>query len=225
MPLSGQRYYDDNGWVALAALQDHRITGSRQSLALAERLARFLGTGRRRGGGFRWVEGGEALHACSTGAAALVLSMLGRDVEEDLWFLAGLRREDGVVADHLRADGSRDEAAFSYNQGLFIALAHQTGNRRLLAEAVQAGAAYYTADRLWRQPVAFNAIYARCLARADAPLGAVAEYADRLWSQGRDADGWFTRAGRYDQGRLLDTAGAAQLFVIVDEPERAGQIV
>lgn len=214
-PLRGKRYYDDNAWMALASLQHYRVTGNLRSLSRAQWIAGFLGEGTR-DGGCRWVEGGDTVNACSTGAAALVACELGRDAGRSLRALAEMRRADGVVGDHLRADGTFDEAAFSYNQGLLIGLAARCGERRLLADAIDAGSAYYTPDRLWQQPVAFNAIYARGLVRAGAPLRRIADYADELWQRGRDGGGWFTAAGRYDDGKVLDTAAAAQLLAIVD---------
>jgi hypothetical protein len=220
LPLRGSRYYDDNAWVGLALL----AVGER---AAAARTAAWIAGGQDPGsGGIRWVEGGAALHACSTGAAALLALELGRDAPRGLDppaaldFLAGLRRADGVVADHRRADGSVDEAAFCTNQGLLVALAHACGAAGIADEAAAAGEAWFTVERLWQQPVSFAAIYARCLLGAGRAGPHLREYAERLWDQGRDPAGWFTAAGRYDAGRVLDGAGAVQLYALLESAAR-----
>ena len=60
----------------------------------------------------------------------------------------------------------------------------------------------------------FNAIYAKARMRiGESPQ--IREYADRLEEQGRDEHGWFTAAGRYDAGSVLDTAGALQIFTLL----------
>lgn len=214
-PGRGKRYYGDNAWMALASLQHYQLTGDLRALSRAQWVERFLRTGAV-DGGCKWVEGGDTVNACSTGSVGLVASALGRDAAPQLRALAELRRGDGVVADHRRADGSIEPAAFSYNQGLLIGLAHRCGEKRLLAEAVDAGAGYYTDERLWEQPVAFNAVYARGLASAGASMRRIASYADALWELGRDERGWFTGAGRYDEGKVLDTAAATQIFRLLE---------
>lgn len=219
-PGRGRRYYGDNAWMALASLQHFSLTGDLRSLSRAQRIEHFLLTGAV-DAGVRCVEGGDTVNACATGSVGLVGAILGRDASPQLRVLAQMRRSDGVVSDHRRADGSLDTAAFSHNQGLLIALAQRAGDRRLLAEAVDAGSAYFTPQRLWEQPVAFNAIYARGLAGAGAPLQRIESYADALWEQGRDDGGWFTGAGRYDQGRVLDTAAAVAIFRLLEGVESA----
>ena len=143
--------------------------------------------------------------------------MLGGDIRASLDFLAELRNSDGLVQDHVRADGSIDAGVFSSNQGLLIAAAYRAGNAVLAREASDAGAEYFTAERLWKQPVSFNAVYAKAqmvVGRAHA----VREYAVMLDAEGRDHGGWFTLAGRYDDGSVLDTAGALQLFLLLEFP-------
>lgn len=169
LPLRGSRFYDDNAWVGLALLAG----GDR---AAAARTAAWIVEGQDPvSGGIRWVEGGAALHACSTGAAALLALELWRDAPRGLDplaaldFLTGLRRADGV---------------------------------------------------LWQQPVSFAAIYARCLLGAGRAGPHLREYAERLWDQGRDPAGWFTAAGRYDAGRVLDGAGAVQLYALLESGAR-----
>lgn len=214
----GHRYYDDNAWLGLAFLQRHAFSGGGASRQQARDIDDFVRSGLDTAtGGIRWVEEGSTYNACSTGAGALLHAGLGGDVRASLAFLSELRDADGLVRDHVRADGSIDPVIHSYNQGLLIAAAYRAGDAALALEASEAGAAYFTAERLWAQPVCFNAIYAKAQLRLGRVCG-IREYADRLQEHGRDAAGWFTRGGRYDDGAVLDTAGAVQILTLLAFP-------
>ena len=221
----GRRYFDDNAWLGLAFLQRHAFTAGRASRQRAGDIDHFVQTGRDPDtGGIRWVEEGETINACSTGAGALLHAALGGDVTDSLRFLSGLRNAEGLVQDHIRADGSTDPAIFSYNQGLLIAVAYQAGDAVLAREASEAGEAFFTPAALWRQPVSFNAIYIKAQLRIGRSTH-IREYADMLDENGRDRDGWFTQAGRYDDGCLLDTAGALQIFTLLEFPHLVDRVV
>lgn len=216
-PVTGTRYYDDNAWLGLAFLQHSRLTSTKSSYRAAKRLDAFVHTGfdpvR---GGVLWVEGGSTVNACSTGSAAVLGAGLGRDVSGHVDLMARLRDDRGLVRDHIRADGSIDGRVFTYNQGLLVAAALDTGAGELAEEAATAAVRGFGDDDWWRQPLAFNAILAKALWRADVGRAVVAAYAERLWREGRDERGWFTRAGRYDSGFVLDAAAALQVFAVVD---------
>jgi hypothetical protein len=173
------------------------------------------------------VEGGEALHACSTGSTGLValrlaphagpaerapMLELARGCSS---FLEALVDADGMVADHRRPDGSIDPGVYTYNQGLLVGLLTGLGRAEdalALARRVQV---VFDDGRLWSHPPAFDAILVRELLRLD-PLrpGAglrswCAAYLERVWTQARDpGTGLFTRGGigRYDAGVVLDHA-------------------
>lgn len=221
----GVRYYDDNAWLGLAFLQRHAFSGGQASRQQAARIDEFVQSGLDHDtGGIRWVEEGSTHNACSTGAGALLHAELGGDVRASLDFLAALRDSDGLVRDHVRADGGIEPTIHSYNQGLLIAAAYRAGDAVLALEASEAGAAYFTAERLWTQPVCFNAIYVKAqlrLGRADG----IRDYAERLQEQGCDSDGWFTGAGRYDDGVVLDTAGALQILTLLAFPHLVARVV
>ncbi len=218
----GRRYYDDNAWVGLAFLQRHLISAGGYSRHRAKELDAFVQSGREPGGGIRWVEGGDTLNACSTGAGALLHTVLGGDVRESLRFLADLRNSDGLVRDHVRADGTVEPSIYCYNQGLLIAAASQAQQHDLARAASEAGEAHFTVDRLWQQPLAFVAIYAKAQLRLGV-TATIETYAERLHTRGRDDQGWFTRAGRYDDGRVLDAAAALQILTLLDFPQLAAR--
>lgn len=220
----GKRYYDDNAWVGLAFLQRHLISAGGFSRRRAQDIDAFVQSGLDDSGAIRWVEGGTTLNACSTGAGALLHAGLGGDIEASLRFLRELRDSDGLVRDHVRDDGSIEPSVWSYNQGLLIAAALQADDKALAHEASEAGRSHFTADRLWEQPVAFNAMYAKAQLRIGAGTEVV-EYADRLHDQGRDDHGWFTNAGRYDDGHVLDAAAALQIFTLLEFPHLVSHTV
>ncbi|HET7900288.1 MAG TPA: hypothetical protein VFL59_03810, partial [Candidatus Nanopelagicales bacterium] len=211
-PRMRTRYYDDDAWVALAALD----AGDR---ALAARVLEFLRTGVRDGGGVLWVEGGATLNACSTGATGLVAARLhGPDdpvAHGAADFLLRLRDGDGLVADHVRADGSVDGRVFAYNQGLLVALLHAVGRTDEALDHARRTAAAFDRDRLWSHPAVFVGILLREVVvllrdRPDTDLSAyVDDYLDRVWHESRTASGLLVGGGigRYDSGTLLDHAG------------------
>jgi hypothetical protein len=221
----GTRYYDDNAWLGLAFLQRYAFSRGPASHRRARDIDEFVQSGRdKESGAIAWVEGGSTLNACSTGAGALLHAELGGDVAASLAFLGSLRNSDGLVQDHVREDGSIEPSVYSYNQGLLIAASYSAGDAVLAREASEAGCAYYTAERMWEQPVCFNAVYAK----AQLKLGRseqIREYADMLADNGRDPDGWFTEAGRYDDGAVIDTAGALQIFTLLQFPHLVDRTV
>ena len=217
-PVRGDRYYDDNAWVALALMQHQAFSADDTWRERAAGIEKFIETGfDPQTGAIRWVEDGDTLNACSTGAAALLRILLDKPIDAELDFLASLRNSEGLVRDHVRADGTIEPSVYSYNQGLLLAAAMRAGHRQLADEAAAAGAAFFTVERLWDQPVCFNAVYVKAQLRHGQDDN-VRRYAQRLADQGPDDRGWFTQAGRYDDGKVLDTAGALQILTLVAFP-------
>lgn len=195
-PGDGERYYDDNAWLALALL-DAAEVGVAGGVELARRLLGFLREGER-DGGIYWVERPrQARHTCSTGPAAEIGFRLAAadtqgpedtaraDAEREfaeaaMAFLAReLRGPGGLYADHVKDDGAVEPTIWSYNQGTPVGagvLWHRlTGDREPLdmaRETASAAVAYFgEEDRLWQQPPAFNAIFLRNLLLLDEAAG------------------------------------------------------
>lgn len=217
-PRLTTRYYDDDAWIALAALAD----GSEARRDLAARVLRFLRTGVRDDGGVLWVEGGATRNACSTGGVGLVAARLpdepgSREIALGaLDFLLRLRDDDGLVADHVRADGSVDPRVFTYNQGLLVGLLHELGRTDEALDHARRTAAAFEVERLWLHPPAFTGVLVRELVpvlreRPDPALSAYVEaYLQRALDHARDPRTGLLVAGgigRYDDGVLLDHAG------------------
>lgn len=232
VPWVGQRYYDDNAWIGLACSQAALLSDGPVAAAWSRRAARslsFVSQGLRSGGGVLWVEGGENLHACSTGSAGALAAAVGRvspwqgawrqTVEQTVGFLErSLLRGDGLVADHISPDGRRDEGTYTYNQGLLVQLRLATGDTAGAAAAAAATLGAFPPERMDSHPAAFNAIFFRALLRLWAETGdrrwrlETLDYLQRCWTTGRDERGLFTRVGRYDAGVVLDHAALVGLM-------------
>lgn len=251
-PGDRERYFDDNAWLGLWAVQRHLQTGDPAALAEAEQVGAFVAGGQAADGGVRWVDRVDSpRNTCATAPFAALALRLVRISGDDRWrppadaaldFLDRvLRTADGLYLDHIDPTGRIDPAVWSYNQGTPVGALVQrhrlTGDRAALAAAVEtaeAALAHFAADdRLWAQPPAFNAIFLRNLVQLDAvhPLPAVwttlTDYLERVWSTARDpATGLLFGAGigRYEQSGI-DQAALVQLFAIEAAGRAAGSIV
>ena len=223
-PRGKRRYYDDNAWIGLALIAHGEVDAGQRVLDLLQEGCEEQADGSI---GVRWVEGGMALHACSTGSTGLVASRLSAAVAQErraqllemsrrcTAFLEGLVDEDGLVADHRRPDGSVDPSVYTYNQGLLVGLLNDLGridDAVALARRVQVA---FDSERLWSHPPAFDAILVRELLRLDGVRPDVglrawcSAYLARAWTEARDpSTGLFTNGGigRYDSGVVLDHA-------------------
>lgn len=247
-PHERMRYYDDNAWIGLDFAQWHAQHTRGADLVAARRLLAFTADGEHGDGGVHWREGrGESRNTCSTAPAMqLALRLHAVTAEPGLVafaqradaFLTGtLESPDGLMWDHVDADGHIERTVWSYNQGTVVnarvLLAEATGDDALLRRAaagVEATLDHFgTDDRWWHQPAAFNAVCFRNLlsAAAMAPLlgrqrirATLDAYLDRVWHDAReDETGLFVNGGigRYDQG-CIDQAGLTQLFALARWP-------
>lgn len=147
-PGPREMYYDDNAWIGLASIGSALLRarwGSahlaevERDLARARLILRLLNVGEHPDGGVLWRVGGDTRNACSTGPAG-ILALRVRELERQLGigahdheelvafarrcaaFVDRLVDDDGMVADHLRADGTIDPPVYAYNQGTAIGL-------------------------------------------------------------------------------------------------------
>jgi|GEM_PF-1223161 len=247
-------YYDDNAWIALNVLQTGLLQMRRvlpgdpnDAAARARTIVEFLGTGESREGGVEWKLGGDTRNTCSTapaGLAALRLVELERalnlpadDHDEIIAFaircsdfVMSLKNTEGLIADHIRADGSIEPSVYSYNQGtsigLHLALGRIAESPTAIATAEALGRAathyYDEPDRLWHESPAFVAIFLRHLAALRAHTGSTTgqslqhEWLARAVNAHDPATGFYTGngIGSYNGSIALDQAGiVAALFV------------
>lgn len=232
----GKHYFDDNAWIALAAAQQAQLTGEPTWWHRAARSAGFLESGCTPQGGVRWVRGGNTVNACSTGAAGLLFAVLAeapapldpafrarmaeRALDAATFLHDRLLRSDGLLSDHVRADGSVEPSVWSYNQGLAVAVFQRTGHDDWADEVEHAVAVGLPAPIRHRQPAAFTTIWYRTqmARRPRSEVPDLLAYLERAWDHGRDRRGLFTKVDRYDDGVLIDHAAITGLMAAYASP-------
>jgi predicted alpha-1,6-mannanase (GH76 family) len=140
------------------------------------------------------------------------------------WADGCLVRGDGLLADHIALDGARDERAWSYNQGAFVAaavlLAQATHDSRYLdlAQRKAATALDEYGPAFEGEPRIFVAIFFHDLQLLDAVRpdpryrAALARYADLQWRRRDSVSGLFVDA---DGASLLDQAAMVQTYALL----------
>ena len=228
----GKRYYDDNAWLGLVAAQQGLLSGQPRWWARAAEIARFVAAGHLESGGVYWVEPGDTVNACSTGSGGLLFAALAlespllTEPQREAWaaragstlaFLAGpLLRDDGLVADHVRADGTVEPSVWAYNQGLLLQIAARTAterrptrSRRPWPRAAAGGAKLDS-----RRPLPASGS-GRCWRTGRSPVRTrrqrSPDYLEQAWARGRAADGLLRGVSRYDDGLVLDHVSVAGL--------------
>lgn len=243
----GRLYYDDDAWLGLCLVQGS-VDGTRDDVAAARRVLATVRAGESPDGGVFWRERATTRHACSTGPAGQLAGrlalMAAGDVaapatdDDDLVpfalrcsdFLVRLTGPDGLVTDHVRADGTVDGTTWSYNQGtalgLDLLLYRLTTDRALLDRArVRAAAAVARFDesRWGSEPAAFMAVLGRNLLALNGidHDGRWPDFVDAYLAHAAataldPATGLFSRPGigRYDSGTALHQAAFVQLHAI-----------
>jgi predicted alpha-1,6-mannanase (GH76 family) len=245
----GNAFYDDNVWVGLALVAAADLNGDRSELTSAQQVLDWIQTGwdtagRRCRGGVYWLmpggkywkrsPGSRYRTAVSTLNAALLGVMLYErtSTRSDLlwaerayaWSTRCLGTGNGLIADHIDADGNVTGDIHSYNQGAAIATAanlyRATDDRRYLADALRTTAA---ALQAFHDPLTggdgapFLAIFFGDLAQV-IPLAhggairqAIASFADRAWADERDPKTGLFHFG-HTQATLLDQAAMVQVY-------------
>lgn len=237
----GALYYDDNEWIAFDLLEASNLGLSSGALGRARALFRLVTSGWAAAaapcsGGVYWARGTDNhdRNAVTTENGALLGAELYLVTGERgylrwarrmfAWSDRCLLRADGLLADHLAQDGTRDESVWSYNQGARVAaavlLARVTGDATYLDSAEQtADTALATYGTFDTEPRVFAAIFFRDVALLDAvrPLPAyrqaLAAYGDRAWAGGRDSStGLFAGVGGPS---VLDQAAMVQIYGLI----------
>lgn len=180
----GDKFYDDNEWVALAKVQHYLTTGDAASLARAKQIFALVVSGwdtnttHADPGGVFWTQ------ATWSSDRNTVSNMPGAELGLRLYQITGdhtyfnwakrmydwtnkyLQAPDSLYWDHVNLQGTVERTKWSYNQGVPVGvnvLFYQvTGDRSYLNEAeriANAALAYYGTSGLSNQPVFFNSIF------------------------------------------------------------------
>lgn len=154
---SGDLFYDDNEWLALAALQQYRTTGDRAALERAELISALVAYGwdddpaHADPGGTFWTQAtyNHDRNSVSNGlgseiASRLYLltgkrSYLTRSVRQFNWVEKCLKVPNGLYWDHVDLQGYVSKGQLAYNQGNMLGAAAllylATGERDYLEQA------------------------------------------------------------------------------------------
>ena len=245
---SGDVYFDDNEWIALELLEWHDRSGDRRALATARRLFRLVirawdtDASHPCPGGVFWTTapGNDDRNTVTTATGALLAMRLFEATGAPGYVVWARRMLDwvercmaapnGLLWDHIGADGLLDRTHWSYNQGTAIGayalLYRLVGDAAALRRAQELAAKsldYFDRDPRGAEPPFFLAIFFRNLLALEevdheARYRAEAQaYADGVWRDLRDPrTGLFSFRGSAPE-TLLEQAAVVQLYASLAE--------
>ena len=178
----GERYYDDNQWIGITALDAYERTYKNSYLNLGKLIYDFMMTGYDTvlGGGIYWKETSRSTkNTCSNGPGVIVAlqmyqatkdrSYLDTGLEIFNWTNEKLKTPSGLFYDNISTkDGSISKAIFSYNTGTMlqsnIYLYECTGDKKYLNAAISiadSSLAFFYGNKRFRDSYWFNAVLLR----------------------------------------------------------------
>lgn len=231
---SDTRYYDDNQWIGIAAMDVFERTQNKVYLNLAKKTYRFMMSGfdERANGGIYWREGDQTTkNTCSNGPGILLALQLYKVTKEKAyldtafrlyeWTNEKLQAPDGLFFDAIRLPSLQiDRRIYAYNSGTMlqanVMLYEITKEEKYLIEAKRiADAAVLRffkdgkfADNYWFSAVlmrAFVALYPYDRTKVQSFAAA----ANDVWEHERDANGLF---GKKRIKSLIDQAAMLEIY-------------
>lgn len=234
------RFYDDNEWVAITAMDAYNRTHKKEYLKISETIYRFLLSGHDNvgGGGFYWQEGKKGgKNTCSNGPAILVALQLYKANHKKAyldtavvtynWTKQHLLAPNGVYCDNIRLPSMKvDSAYFTYNAGTMmqsaVLLYNITKDKKYLDDAESVAQAsikhFYRHNKLpggyW-----FNAVLLRgCIElykvdKNKAQLQYFIDDADRIWANEKDDRNLL---GHGKTKSLIDQAAMLEIYSRLD---------
>jgi len=178
----GERYYDDNEWLGISALDSYARTKKKSDLALGKEMYDFIMTGydQALGGGIYWKEGDKgSKNTCSNGPGALVALQMYEATKQKFyldtaikiidWTNSKLRTPEKLYWDNIGTKNGRiGRATFSYNTGTmlesYVYLYEITKDKKYLDEAnsiADASLSYFYGGQKFRDGYWFNAVLLR----------------------------------------------------------------
>jgi len=231
------RFYDDNQWIAIAALDAYNRTGKKSYLILAEEIYRFMMTGfdEKSGGGLYWKEDERnTKNTCSNGPGILVALQLYKITKKKEyltvatqlydWTNKHLRAPDGIYWDAIKIPSMKiDSAKYTYNTGTMLqsnVLFYQiTKEKKYLDEAyfiADAAEKFFYKNGKLPGNYWFNVVLLRGyeeLYKVDKNKDRFRFFVDdaeRIWKEERDQAGLL---GRKDKKGLIDQAAMMEMYV------------
>lgn len=153
-PRNPDRYYDDNAWVGLAAMEAYDATKNVKYLSIAKKVIAYLRSGEdtKLGGGIYWHENKkESKNACINAPAAMLAYQLFLVTKEatyqtdgDRWFdwTEKLADNDLLIMDNMNLSGVIDRTKWSYNSACFLeaaCLRSEIANKELSSPGASPG--------------------------------------------------------------------------------------
>jgi rhamnogalacturonyl hydrolase YesR len=178
----GQRYYDDNQWIGITALDIYERTGNKSYFDLGKSMYDFMMTASDTtlGGGLYWRENDfETKNTCSNGPGVIVALKMYKATKEKAyldsalkiyeWTNEKLQTPTGLFYDNIKVkDKSIGKAIFSYNSGTMLQsnvyLYEITGDKKYLNRAIKiadSSLLYFYGGDKFRDGYWFNAVLLR----------------------------------------------------------------
>jgi len=178
----GERYYDDNEWIGITALDAYARTKKKADLDLGKAMYDFIMTGHDQvlGGGIYWKEGDlSSKNTCSNGPGALVALQMYEATKKKAyldtaikileWTDAKLQTPEKLYWDNIRTkDGRVNKGILSYNTGTpleaYVYLYEITKEKKYLDEAnaiADASLTFFYGGGKFRDDYWFNAVLLR----------------------------------------------------------------
>ena len=178
----GTRYYDDNEWIGITALDAYARTNKKSDLALGKEMYDFVMSGydQTLGGGVYWKEGStSSKNTCSNGPGALVALQMYQATKNKAyldtalaiikWTNSKLQTPEKLYWDNISVkDGKIAKAILSYNTGTmlesYVYLYEITGEKKYLDEAnsiADASLPFFYGSGKFRDDYWFNAVLLR----------------------------------------------------------------
>jgi hypothetical protein len=178
----GERYYDDNEWIGITALNAYARTKKKADFDLGKDMYDFIMTGYNQvlGGGIYWKEGDlSSKNTCSNGPGALVALQLYEATKNKAyldtaikivnWTNSKLQTPEKLYWDNIRTkNGSIGKAILSYNTGTmlesYVYLYEITHEKKYLDEAnaiADASLTFFYGRPQFRDDYWFNAVLLR----------------------------------------------------------------
>ncbi|MDE1192093.1 MAG: glycoside hydrolase family 76 protein [Arachidicoccus sp.] len=178
----GDRFYDDNQWLGLTAVDAYNRTRNKSYLNFAKLIYRFMMTGYDTvsGGGLYWKEGDKTTkNTCSNGPGIVLALKLYKATKDKhyldtalllyKWVNKHLQDQDGLYFDNIKVKtGQIEKYKFSYNSGTMlqanVCLYEITHDQKYLTEAIRiadAAEKYFYASGKFRDDYWFNVVLLR----------------------------------------------------------------
>ena len=231
-----ERYYDDNQWVGIAAIDAYQRTKKTAYLQKADEIYRFMMTGfdTAGGGGLYWREGSlSTKNTCSNGPGVVLALQLYKATKQQHyldtalllynWTNSRLLAPEGVYYDNIRLPSGRiDKHFYTYNAGTMlqsaVLLYEISKDKKYLKEANKIAESAYNIfykDGRWPGNYWFNAVLLRGYV-ALLPYNNDRKYLDAfvndsnaIWEKEADSN---KLVGKKEKKNLLDQSALLEMY-------------